>query len=193
MEPCSPSGTILVAEFWRFVPHNDINRRNRILLKISLNHFPFFFAGIFLKDSQGCRGNGNSHGNSHKNGNGMGMGIVVILWEFPRGNPMGIPTWECCGNSHVGILWEFHGNPMGIPMWESCGNSRILCEFPCGNPMGIPTWECCGNSHVESYENSMGILWEFPCGNPVGILESYVNSHVGILWESCWNSNVGIL
>ena len=23
---------------------------------------------------------------------GMGMGIVVILWEFPRGNPMGIPT-----------------------------------------------------------------------------------------------------
>ena len=76
---------------------------------------------LYFAYNQGCRGNGNSH----KNGNGMGMGIVVILWEFPRGNPVGIP-------------------------WESYGN-------------------------------------------PVGILESYVNSHVGILWESCGNSNVGIL
>ena len=47
---------------------------------------------------QGCRENGNSH----KNRNGTEMGIVVILWEFPRGNP-------------VGIQWEFpYGNPMGI-------------------------------------------------------------------------------
>ena len=34
----------------------------------------------------------------------------------PMGIPMGIPIWESYRNSHVEMLWEFpRGNPMGIP------------------------------------------------------------------------------
>ena len=75
--------------------------------------------------------------------------LMEILWEFPYGNPVGIPIWESHGNSHVGILWE------------SCGNSH-------GNPMGILTWESCGNSHRKPV--GMGWEWELKFhshGNPV--------------------------
>ena len=64
---------------------------------------------------------------------GMGMGIVVILWEFPRGNPVGIPTWECCGN------------PMGILLEFLRGNSiRDLIRYPFD-------FECLHNDAINIY------------------------------------------
>ena len=136
---------------------------------------------------QGCRGNGNSH----KNVSGMGMGIVVILWEFLRGNPIGIPTWESHGNSHMGILWESYGNSHVGILWESCGilescmssHMGILWESY-GNFMGIPTWESCGNSHRKPV--GMGWEWELKFhshGNPdnftrLPILSKQLNSKV---------------
>ena len=106
------------------------------------------------------------------------MGIVVILWEFLRGNLMGIPTWESYGNP-VGILWESCG------ILESCMSSHmgILWESY-GNCMGIPTWESCGNSHRKPV--GMGWEWELKFhshGNPdnftqLPILSEQLNSKV---------------
>ena len=92
--------------------------------------------------------------------------LMEILCEFPYGNPMGIPTWESYGNSHV-----------GIPIWESHGNSHvgILWEFP---------WESYGNSHRKPV--GMGWEWELKFhshDNPVSrtaINETIILSRTGI-------------
>ena len=94
----------------------------------------------------------------HMDGNGkrilyIGNSHLVILWESygnSHGNPVGVPIWESCGNTHL-----------GIPTWESHGNSH----------MGI-LWESHGNSNGNSHRNPVGMGWEWELkfhshGNPV--------------------------
>ena len=127
-----------------------------------------------------------------------------ILWEFPRGNPIGdlirytfdfewlhndainIYTFLCNYNiKHrpparppVGFPWEWK-----FPSYQLMdGNGKRILYIGNShlcNPMGILwelSWKSCVSSHMGIL---VGILWEFPwesCGNSHG-------NPVGILWE----------
>ena len=77
----------------------------------------------------------------------MGMGIVVIPWELPYGNPIGITIWESYGhfhgNSHrnpVGMRWEWelkflsHGNPGSLEDQILFRSSRLRNPESNGGP-----------------------------------------------------------
>ena len=121
-------------------------------------------------------------------------------WECPSGSHAKIkmgPNWDQHGNAKVGAPKCV---PLGLPTWDQCGQPHFQIETwdPLGNEVGsswkIVRWSQLGPTYIKHGQTHIG-----PCG-PAGqnVVGPTWAAHVGPttqptwapMWHSCWVSVV---